>query len=202
MFHMGAFVTESSGHFSEYVPYYRKRKDLVKKYMRPRYKGESGFYSKNWPKWRKMEDVNRLKDLKNVAKMEIHKSHEYAAVIIGAHETNIPALIYGSVKNEGLIPNLPADGVVEVGVLVDGNGMAGTKFGPLPTQLAAMCAANMAVFECTVDGILREDKDAIYHAMCLDPLTAAVCSPAEIYKMTDEMARLERAYIPKFMAKK
>jgi alpha-galactosidase len=201
MFHLGAFVTESSGHFSEYVPYYRKRKDLVRKYMRDRYRGESGFYSKNWPKWRRVEDAQRLKDLKAVDKIEVKRSHEYAAVIIEAREFNRPALIYGSVLNEGLIANLPADGVVEVGVHIDGNGMSPCKFGKLPPQLAALCASNMAVFECTVNGILNGDKDSIYYAMTLDPLTAAVCSPAEIARMTDEMARKERDYIPKFMTK-
>jgi alpha-galactosidase len=194
-------VTESSGHFSEYVPYYRKRKDLVRKYMRDRYRGESGFYSKNWPKWRRVEDAQRLKDLKAVDKIEVKRSHEYAAVIIEAREFNRPALIYGSVLNEGLIANLPADGVVEVGVHIDGNGMSPCKFGKLPPQLAALCASNMAVFECTVNGILNGDKDSIYYAMTLDPLTAAVCSPAEIARMTDEMARKERDYIPKFMTK-
>jgi len=201
MFHLGAFVTESSGHFSEYVPYYRKRKDLVKKYMRERYRGESGFYSRNWPKWRRDEDAKRLRDLKSIGTIEIKRSHEYAAVIIEAHEFGRPALIYGSVLNDGLIPNLPSNGVVEVGVLVDRNGLQPTKFGPLPPQLAPLCASNMAVFECAVNGILNHDKDAVYHAMVLDPLTAAVCSPAEIYRMTDEMARKERDYIPKFMTR-
>ena len=201
MFHMGAFVTESSGHFSEYVPYYRKRKDLVRKYMRDRYRGESGFYSKNWPKWRRDEDSKRLGELKNAATMPIERSHEYAAVIIEAHRLNMPALVYGSVLNEGLISNLPADGVVEVGVLVNGNGMAPVRFGPLPPHLAALCASNMAVFECAVSGILHRNRDAVYHAMTLDPLTAAVCSPAEISSMTDEMAKKEKDYIPKFMTK-
>ncbi len=201
MLHMGAFVTESSGHFSEYVPYYRKRKDLLKKFMRPRYLGESGFYSKNWPKWRRETDAKRLRDLKNAASIDIHRSHEYAAVIIEAHQTNKPALIYGSVLNGGLIENLPSDGVVEVGVTITGNGLAPCKFGRLPAHLAALCGSNMAVFECAVNGILNSDKDAIYHAMMLDPLAAAVCSPSEIAKMTDEMARNEKDYIPKFMTK-
>ena len=98
--------------------------------------------------------------------------------------------------------NIPYDGVVEVPVLVNRNGVFPCKFGPLPPQLAALCASNMAVYECTIEGILFGDKEAIYHAMMLDPLTAAVCSPAEARKMTDEMARRQRNYIPKFMNKK
>ena len=133
--------------------------------------------------------------------MEIKRSHEYAAVIIESNELNRPSLIYGSVVNDGLIANLPSDGVVEVAVHVDGNGLSPCKFGKLPPQLAALCAANMYVFECAVSGILSQDRDAVYYAMTLDPLTAAVCSPAEIARMTDEMARKERDYIPKFMTK-
>jgi len=201
MYHLGTFVTESSGHFSEYVPYYRKRKDLVRKYMRDRYRGESGFYSKNWPKWRRDEDARRLREMKNIDSVEIKRSHEYAAVIIEAHRLNRPALIYGSVLNDGLIANLPYDGVVEAAVHVDGNGLAPCKFGKLPPQLAALCASNMYVFECAVSGILNEDKDAVYYAMTLDPLTAAVCSPAEIHRMTGEMARKQRDYIPRFMTR-
>ncbi|MHC4713896.1 MAG: alpha-galactosidase [Planctomycetota bacterium] len=202
MLHLGAFVTESSGHFSEYVPYYRKRKDLLRKYTRKSYLGESGFYSKNWPRWRREVDQMRRKALRTVKDETLERSHEYAASIIEAHQLNRPTEIHASVLNEGLIANLPYDGVVEVPVLVNRNGVFPCKFGPLPPQLAALCASNMAVFECTIEGILFGDKEAIYHAMTLDPLTAAVCSPAEVRKMTDEMARRERNYIPKFMNKK
>jgi len=201
MFHFGLFVTESSGHFSEYIPYYRKRKDLLKKYMRDRYRGESGFYSRNWPKWRRDADRRRLKELKKASDQPLTRSHEYAANIIEAHALHKTAEIYGSVLNEGLIDNLPYDGVVEVPVMITGNGIFGCRFGKLPTQVAALCASNMAVFECTVSGILNSDKDAVYHAMMLDPLSAAVCSPGEIAKMTAEMAKKEAAYIPKFMTK-
>jgi alpha-galactosidase len=71
----------------------------------------------------------------------------------------------------------------------------------LPPQLAALCRSNMAVFECLVDGILFAGKEMIYYAVMLDPLTAAVCSPAEIYSMVDEMVEKEKKYLPKFMLK-
>jgi len=201
MFHFGAFVTESSGHLSEYLPYWRKRKDLLKKYTRDGYGGGSGFYADMWPKSRANADRERRKLARDVTRMDLERGHEFASDIIEAHHYGKPAVVHGSVANRGLIENLPADGVVEVAVLVDRNGFNPCRFGRLPAQMAAICASNMAVYECAVSGILNEDRDAIYHAMMLDPLTAAVLSPPEIVEMADKLARAEKDYIPKFMTK-
>ncbi len=201
MFAFGAFITESSGHLSEYLPYFRKRKDLLKLYCRDGYRGGSSFYANEWPKWRKASDDRRKALAKDPTQMELKRGHEYASDIIEAHALNRPKVIYGSSLNEGLIPNLPADGVVEVATLVDNTGFNPCKFGPLPPQMAAICASHMPVYDLTVRGIMNQDRDAIYHAMMLDPLSAAVCSPAEIMQMTDEMALAEKKYIPKFMTK-
>jgi len=202
MWATGFFVTESSGHFSEYVPYFRKRKDLIKRYCRSRYRGETGFYARDWPTWRKDADSRRRKQLAGTADLKLQRSHEYASSIIEAVETNRPTVIHGSVLNAGLIANLPADGVVEAPVMIDRNGFNPIRFGPLPEVVAALCRSNMAVYELTVQAILEEDAEKVYHAMLLDPNTASVCSPAEIRQMTGELVKAERRYIPAWAQKR
>ena len=197
MLHFGYFVTESSGHFSEYVPYYRKRKDLIRKYCRKGFGGGSGFYAGVWRGWRERLDAKRRRQLRGAETLPTERSHEFASTIIEAAELNRPAVIHGSVFNNGLIENLPADGVVEVACVVDRNGVRPTRHGRLPAGVAALCAANMHVFDLGVTAALSADRDALYHAMMLDPLTAAVLAPAEIKGMTDEMIKAGRRYIPK-----
>jgi len=201
MFHFGAFITESSGHLSEYLPYFRKRKDLLKKYCRDGYRGGSSFYANCWPDWRKASDKRRRELAKDPSKFELKRGHEYASDIMEAHFFDRPRVIYGSVLNESLIPNLPADGVVEVATLVDNTGYNPCRFGPLPPQMAAVCASHMPVYDLAVRAIMEKDREAFYHAMLLDPLSAAVCSPAEIKEMTDQMALAESRFIPPFMTK-
>jgi alpha-galactosidase len=204
MLHFGAFVTESSGHFSEYVPYFRKRPDLVQKYTRARYLGESGFYANNWPNWRagydaKIQDII-AKEQRGEEALNLKRSHEYGADIIEAHQSNQPKVIYGNVANDALIDNLPMDGCVEVACLVDRNGIQPTHFGPLPTQLAALDSAHMMVHDLMVEAVLNEDREAAVHALLLDPLTAAVCSPQEIRQMFDEMVEAEHEYLPRWVS--
>lgn len=201
MNHFGYFVTESSGHFSEYVPYYRKRPGLIKTHCRDKYLGESSFYSQNWPKWRADRDTQRKKIIDGAEPIAFKKSVEYASVIVEAMETGKPAVIHGNVINTGLIDNLLQGGCVEVACLVDRNGLTPTKQAKLPEQVAGLCRSNMNVFELGVQAILNEDKEAFYHAMMLDPLTAAVLSPGEIRKMTDEMIVAEKKFIPAFLTK-
>ncbi len=192
----GYFVTESSGHFSEYVPYFRKRKDLLKQYCRDRYLGGSGFYADNWPTWRKNTDKARREMAAGKKDISLNRGHEYASDIIEGHFLDRPRIIYASVPNTGLITNLPQKGVVEVAVLVDRRGYTPTYFGELPEQVAALCRSNMAVYELAVQGVLNRDREAIIHAMMLDPLSAAVCSPAEIRSMAEELFKAEKKFIP------
>ena len=199
MLHLGAFVTESSGHSSEYVPYFRKRPDLVEKYTRPEYLGESGFYANNWPRWREEADEEMRRIIRGEDPLEIERGPEFASYIMEAIETGTPTVIYGNVPNTGLIDNLPADGIVEVACLVDANGVQPTHFGRLPTQLAALDAMHMAVHDLVAQAVLEHDREAALHALMLDPLTAAVCSPAEIRAMFDEMAEAEAPYLPEWM---
>ena len=198
LLHLSAFVTESSGHFSEYVPYFRKRPDLLARYTREGYRGESGFYANNWPRWRAEAEATIQAQLADHSKVTLQRSSEYASFIVEAMETNHPAVIHGNVLNTGLIDNLPAGGCVEVPVLVDGGGLHPTHFGPLPPQLAALDAAHMYVHELMVEAVLGQNRGAALHALMLDPLTAAVCSPAEIRAMFEEMWEAEREDLAMF----
>jgi alpha-galactosidase len=198
MQHFGAFVTESSGHFSEYVPYFRKRPDLLEQYTRAGYLGESGFYANNWPRWRAEADETIEAQLAGSSPIVLERSSEYASTIVQAIEMGDPAVIHGNVLNEGLIDNLPRGGCVEAPVLVDANGLHSTHFGPLPPQLAALNAAHMYVHELLVDAVLGWNRGAALQALMLDPLTAAVCSPQEIRQMFEEIWAAERGDLMAF----
>jgi alpha-galactosidase len=199
--HFGYYVTESSGHFSEYVPYFRKRKDLLRIFGKKKYHRHTSFYADAWPKWREETDRMRQEMADGKREIPLKRSHEYAANIIEAHALGRPAVFQGSVANTGLIPNLLDTGVVEVAVLVDRAGFHPTYFGRLPEQCAALCRAHQAVHELAVDGILKADRESVIQAMMLDPLTAAVCSLAEIRQMSDELFEAERKYIPDWCQK-
>jgi len=201
MLHFGAFITESSGHLSEYLPYYRKRKDLLERYARPRYDGESSFYANNWPEWRATADLQRMEMLNGKTPIDWERSWEYASWIIEAREKDSPFRIHGNVMNstdgrDALISNLPANGCVEVASMVDRNGVNPTRYGALPPQMAALCASNMAVFDLGAQAAIERSKEAAIHALMLDPLTAAMCSPAEIKKMTLELFAAEKRFLP------
>ncbi len=197
MLHLGAFVTESSGHFSEYVPYFRKRPDLVKKYTRAGYLGESGFYANNWPRWRSENDESIEAMLRGDKEVPLQRSHEYGADIIEAFERGRTARIHGNVLNDGSIDNLP-NGCVEVECIVDRNGIKTQHFGPLPQQLASLNRSHMAVHELVVEALMERDKQKAKYALMLDPLTAAVCSLEEIDRLFEEMWTAERESLTPF----
>src|SRR5213593_2815961 len=195
---LGAFVTESSGHFSEYVPYFRKRPDLIQKYTRAGYLGESGFYANNWPRWRHANDESIEAMLRGEKEVPLQRSLEYGADIIEAIECRRKKSIHGNVLNNGAIDNLPGGGCVEVECVVDGSGVATKRFGPLPEQLAALNRAHMAVHELVVEALLKRDRSRAKYALMLDPLTAAVCSPEEIDRLFEEMWAAEKESLPAF----
>lgn len=195
--HFGAFVTESSGHFSEYVPYFRKRPDLIKRYCRAGYLGESGFYANNWPRWREENDASIRAMLAGEQGIPYRRSSEYGSSIIEAVTLHRPAVIYGNVRNQGLIDNLP-DGCVEVACLVDQNGIQPTHFGPLPEPLAALNRSHIAVHALMVEAICTRKREAARAALLLDPLSAAVASPAELSALFDELWEAERPSLQAF----
>jgi alpha-galactosidase len=197
MLHLGAFVTESSGHFSEYVPYFRKRPDLIERYTRPGYLGESGFYASNWPAWRRAGDELIASMLRGETPVPTGRGHEYAAAIVEGIELGREASIHGNVRNKGLINNLP-DGCVEVECRVARDGLHPVRFGALPEQLAALNRSHMAVHELVVQALLERDRQKAKYALMLDPLTAAVCSLDEIDRLFEEMWQAERESLQGF----
>lgn len=199
MFELGAFPTESSGHVSEYTGYYRKRADLIERYCRSEYRGESGFYANNWPTWRAEMDQEIQEYISGREEFEPERGPEYASYIAEAITTNAPAVVYGNVLNTGLIDNLPQDGVVEVACLVDGKGIQPTHFGSLPTHLALLNQQHMAFHDLVATAVLEQNREAAVHALMVDPLTAAVCSLAEIRQMFGEMVEAEQDYLPEFL---
>lgn len=194
--HFGAFVSESSGHFSEYVPYYRKRQDLIDLHCASGYNGATGFYANEWPTWREETDRTIERIVAGEEELKLEPSEEYAAVIIDSIVNEKPAVVYGNVPNRGLIENLPYEGIVEVACLVDRKGIQPTRFGRLPEHLAALCRSNMSFFELAVQAVLEQDREKALYALYVDPLSAAVCSPAEIKSMFEELWEADRAYLP------
>jgi alpha-galactosidase len=129
------------------------------------------------------------------------RSLEYASRIIEAREKNVPLRVHANVMNSApgganLIGNLPADGCVEVACMIDANGAQPVRFGNLPPQMAALCDWNMRMFDLAATAAIQRSKEAAIHALLLDPLSAAVCSPAEITAMALEMFRAEAAFLP------
>ncbi len=205
--HFGAFITESSGHLSEYLPYYRKSDD-GRKLLRLGYAGGSRFYATNWPTWRKSQDETRAQMLSGEKPLPENRSWEYASWIIEAREKDQPFRIHGNVMNQGatpysagrgqLITNLPADGCVEVACMIDVNGINPTVYGALPPQMAHICAMNMAMFDLAATACIEKSKEAAIHSLMLDPLTMAVCTPRQIKQMTLEMFEAESEFLPGF----
>lgn len=198
--HFGAFITESSGHLSEYLPYYRKN-DAGRALLRQSYDGGSRFYATNWPDWREQADASRAAMVRGAEPIDWARSWEYASWIIEAREKDCPVRIHGNfMNNRGgsgqLITNLPADACVEVATLVDGNGFAPTRYGALPRQMAAVCASNLAMFDLGAQAAIERSVELAIHALYLDPLTAAILTPAQIKAMTLEMFTAERKYLP------
>jgi alpha-galactosidase len=198
---LGYYVTESSGHNSEYNWWFRKRPDLIKKYCihgtgwNP---GEHAYIlkgyldrEKGWKNW--------VKDwFKKGAPMSLDRGQEYAAYIISAYMGGEPFEFNGNVPNTGIIPNLPEAACVEVPVVANKRGFNAIHVGPLPPQCAALNNVSIASEEMAVEAALTGDPTLVYHAICYDPLTAAVLSLAEIREMTAEMLKKNRPWLPQF----
>jgi len=199
----GAYATESSGHVSEYVPYFRKRKEVLEHYTRLNPDCEGGARARRWPRERAEHEERLRSDLARERSGErvfyLERSLEHGSYIIEGHALNRPQVIYGNVCNTGLIENLPQDSCVELACLVDQNGVQPAHFGRLPTHLAALDSTHIMIHDLMVQALLNEDREAAVHALMLDPLTAAVCTPAEIRQLFDEMAATQKDYLPHFI---
>ena len=202
MLRFGAFITESSGHLSEYLPYYRPRAEDRERYCRSGYEGESSFYADNWPEWRVLYQERRDAMLRGEAELEWPRSWEFATWIIESIEKDAPFRFHGNVPNRApdgggtLITNLPADGCVEVACYVDRSGIHPTRFGALPPQMAAICASNMRMFDLGAQAAIERRKDLATWALLLDPLTAASATPAAIEQMAGELFEAEAEFLP------
>ncbi len=207
MRHLGYFVTESSGHASEYVPYYRKNGRVVLEELAPRFTdphdawfdfGRTGGYLRYCLERETTAEQEFKALIDGSTPLPGERTHEYGSFIIEAMETNRPARINGNIPNRGHLTNLPQGCCVEVPCLVDRNGVQGVMVGALPTQLAALNRTNINVQELAVEGALRGDKEAVHHAVMLDPLTAAVCTLPQIHVLVEELFTVQARWLPQF----
>jgi len=188
----GYYVTESSEHTAEYMPYWIKRNypELIDRYNIP---------LDEYPR-RCINQIERWKRMRGdlVSDKEIvHKrSHEYASTIINAIETDTPARVHGNVLNTGLITNLPARATVEVPCLIDRNGVNPCVVGDIPEQCAALNRTNINVQLLTIDAVVQRRKQLVYQAALLDPHTSAELSADDIISMCDDLFEAHGDMIP------
>jgi alpha-galactosidase len=203
--HFGYFVSESSGHASEYYPYFRKSMRLMNEFVKSYTAkdafwhdwGRTGGYLRYCQKRRDELDSHLMREISGEETVTFQKSNEYAPQIIDSMEGGQPRRIHANVMNAGLISNLPRESCVEVPCFVDRGGVHPCQVGDLPPQLAALCRDAINEQELTVRGCLTGDKKSIYNAVALDPLTSAVLSLDEIHAMVDEMFKEESKWLPR-----
>lgn len=192
---LGYFVTESSEHFAEYVPWFikRDRPDLIEKFNIPldEYPRRCEVQIAGWEALRKYLEAPDTT-------LSVERTGEYGSYIIHSLETGIPRVIYGNVPNHGLIENLPPDCIVEVPCLVDKNGVQPTRIGKLPPQLAALIQTNINVQALTVEAALTRKREYIYHAAMLDPHTAAELDLDQIWSLVDDLIEAHGDWLPTY----
>ncbi len=190
------YVTESSGHNSEYNWWFRKRPDLIEKYCTHGTNWNPGVHAYILEEYRKSEDTWRdeIHTWLEQEPVELARGHEYAAYIMDAMEGGTPFRFNGNVPNKGLISNLPQNACVEVPVWASRRGLEPVAVGALPAQVAPLTGVNSQVEEMAVEAILTGNRRLLYHAVANAPLTAAVLSLAEIQQMVDEMLAVNEQY--------
>lgn len=190
----GYYVTESSEHNAEYMPYFIKSQypELIEQFNVPldEYPRRCVRQIERWAEMR--EQLVNNKDIEHT------RTLEYASYIMEAMETDRPYKIGGNVLNKGMIPNLPDEACVEVPCLVDASGVTPTYVGPLPPQLAALNMTNINVHLLTIEAALTRKKEYIYHAAMLDPHTAAELTIDQIYHLVDDLIEAHGDWLPKF----
>ena len=199
--HLGYPVTESSGHCSEYTPWWRKRPELIEKYCPDSspWNGRSGFIKELYarPDWR--DQMERMANWEEP--VDLARSHEYGSQIINACEGGDPVVIHGNVENNGLIDNLPQECCVEVPIYVDRNGLQPMRVGALPMHLAAINRNQVTMQELAVEAAITADPELVFQAFAMDPLTAAVLTLDEIREMTRELLEALAFCLPTFKGK-
>ena len=199
---LGKYVTESSGHNSEYNWWFRKRPDLIAKYCRETEHsgwnpGEHAYILKEYQR-RESSWKGEIEAWLANPEVILDRGQEYAARIINAVAGGEPFKFNGNVPNTDLVTNLPRGACVEVPVLADRAGIHPMHVGALPPECALLTALSSGIEELAIEGALAGDATAIHRAICHDPLTAAVLSLAEIRAMVAEMFEANRDYLPAF----
>jgi alpha-galactosidase len=179
----GYFCTESSRHALEYFPYFRKDSERVERFR----KITLGVKGKRQT-W--YEDMGVK--IEDAGSIQLKRSHEYASGIMEAMATGVPFRFNGNVMNDDLVDGLPRGCCVEVPCLTDAQGVHPCHFGALPAQCVALCRTNVNVQDLAVRAVLDRDREAAYHAVLLDPLTAANCSLDDARRMFEEMWEAEK----------
>jgi alpha-galactosidase len=200
MRHFGYFMTESTGHLSEYLPYFRKNRKALDAYCdEPAFGGETGAYYKYCAA---LDEKFLTMDPLSIESTKLGpRSAEYCSHIIEALQTGRPFRFNGNIRNDGYITNLPQGCCVEVPVYADRLGMHPTAVGALPAQCAALNMTNVLVQGLTVEASFAGDPELVVQAVALDPLTSAVLTLKEIREMVGEMLEAQRAYLPQFAGK-
>ena len=195
------YVTESSGHNSEYNWWFRKRPDLIERYCTHGTGWNPGEYAYILKSYRAREanwKDSILSWLDDPAPLKLGRGHEYAAYIVNAIEGGEPFQFNGNVENKGLVDNLPAGACVEVPVWASRKGFEAVRVGSLPPQCAMLTNLSAQIEEMAVEGALTGDPRLVYQAIAHDPLTAAKLSLAEIKQMVNQMLEQNREYLPQF----
>jgi alpha-galactosidase len=192
----GYYVTESTAHLSEYLPYFRRDTALLERYaLKPQ---NLAAFAKRWESRRQQQHERLQQQATGETSIPLDRTSEYSSSIIESIETGRICRVNVNVRNTGLITNLPPDCVVEVPCLVDRLGVHPCYVGNLPPQLAALNRTNINVQELSVKAALEGNRDALYQAVALDPLTAAKLSLREIRQMVDEMVTALQPWLPAY----
>jgi len=199
--HLDYYVTESSGHNSEYNWWFRKRPDLIEKYCTHGTGWNPGEYAYILKEYQETEQTWRDEARKWFASdtpISLERGHEYAAYIINALKGGEPFEFNGNVPNTGLVTNLPENACVEVPVWTSRKGFSPVHVGALPPQCAALTNLSSTLEEMAVEAALTGNPRLVFQAIAYDPVTAAVLSLAEIRQMVNEMFQQNRDYLPQF----
>ncbi|MDC7242193.1 MAG: alpha-glucosidase/alpha-galactosidase [Spirochaetales bacterium] len=198
----GYYSTESNGHLSEYVAWYRKRPEEIEKWINldSWINGETGGYLRVTREERNWFDTEYPKLLQEAPKKfdGSDRGREHCSYIIEALETGRTYRGHFNVMNKGCITNLPDESVVEVPCYVDGSGISVPQVGDLPLGCAAVCSQSIWVQKMSVEAAVKGDESLLKQAVLMDPLTGAVCNPPEVWQMVDEMLIAQEKWLPQY----
>lgn len=189
----GYFLSESSHHASELVPYFRKTRESVVAHLPRRWDYLRGSLQVAG------QEAHATNDTVEGLRSKLAMSDEFGMRIVAAHASGEPSTVYGNVMNDGLIDNLPPDACVEVPCLVDARGVTPKTMGRLPSACAGLNLTGVAVQSTAVEAAVNRDPDALRAAFALDPLTASVVDLPDLRAMTAELLDAQRRWLPSWV---